>query len=197
MQIRHTPRVFQIRNSYKLKKTVLLFVSSIIFIISAFTGIFISTWAIQSDYIIKFSGSGAEGTFQNLSGKINFDENSFQNSLIDVSVDANTIQTGSETKNSHAKDEDWLDVKKYPKIKFKSDAFSKSGDKYLMTGTLELHGIAKKLIIPFSFLNSENTGTFSGEFTINRKDFGINGPFFGFVAGTEVKIQLKIPVKKI
>jgi len=195
MEITHGPRVFKIRYHYRFKKIILLFVG-LIFTLSAFTSVFISTWAIQSNYVIKFSGSGAEGTFQNLSGKINFDENNLQNSFIDVSVDANTIQTGSETKNNHAKDEDWLDVKKYPKIKFKSDAFNKSGDKYLMTGTLELHGVAKKLIIPFSFLSSENTGMFSGEFAINRKDFGINGPFFGFVAGTEVKIQLKIPVKK-
>lgn len=195
MQITHGASVFKNRYGYKLK--FLLFIGSIIFTLSAFKSVFISTWAIQSDYVIKFSGSGAEGTFQNLSGKINFDENDLRNSHIDVSVDANTIQTGSETKNKHAKDEDWLDVKKYPKIKFKSDAFEKSGNKYIMTGTLELHGITKKVIIPFSFLSSENTGTFSGEFIINRKDFDVNGPFFGFVAGTEVKIQLKIPVKKI
>ena len=164
-------------------------------VILAFT-IFEIGWNIDPNYSIKFSGNKAEGTFSGLLGKIVFNPNDLSTSLIDVSVNANTIKTGNSTKDKHAKGEDWFDVIKYPSIKFRSISFTKSANYIIVVGTLELHGIKKQIQIPFTFSGSNTKGNFIGSFKVMRKDYGIKGNFFGFTVGNEFDITLNIPVTK-
>ena len=174
-------------------KTILI--ATISLAISAFT-ILNYNWNIESNYSIKFSGKKAEGTFSGLKGKINFNPADLQSSVIDVVVMANTISTGNTTKDKHAKDEDWFEVIKYPVIRFTSSSFLKSGDNFIVSGVLELHGVKKQVQIPFAFSETNNSGSFMGSFKINRTDFGIKGNFFGFTVGDEFDVTLKIPVTK-
>lgn len=154
-------------------------------------------WKIDPNYSIKFSGKKVSGTFSGLQGKIIFNSDDLTNSIIDVSVDASTINTGSSTKDKHAKDEDWFDVSKYPSINFSSSSFKKSNNNTIVIGILELHGIKKEVQIPFKFSQSSSQGFFSGNFKVNRKEFGIKGNFFGFLVGNEIEITLQIPVSKL
>jgi polyisoprenoid-binding protein YceI len=179
-----------------MKRINIAFLILIIFaLLTAFT-LSISNWNIDPNYSIKFSGSKAEGTFSGLKGIIIFDQNDLAASKIDVSVDANTIKTGNETKDKHAKDDSWFDVAKYPVIRFTSSSFNKSDDKIIVTGTLELHGTKRQIQIPFTFINAGDKNTFEGNFNINRKDYGINGNMFGFAVGKEFDITVKVPVSK-
>lgn len=177
----------------KLLKPFLLAVS--LFVVTAFS-ILQFNWNIDPNYSIKFSGSKAEGTFSKLAGKINFNPNDLTNSVIDVAVEVNTIKTGNTTKDNHAKDEDWLNVAKYPKIKFTSQTFTKSAKTVIVSGILELHGTKKQVQIPLTFSETGTKGLFTGKFKINRKDYGINGNLFGFAVGKEFEITLNIPVTK-
>jgi len=53
-------------------------------------------------------------------------------------------------------------------------------------------GERKAVSIPFTFDNN----VFSGELTVNRHEFGIDGPFlFGGLVGDDVKVSLRIPVE--
>ena len=158
--------------------------------------IFNINWNIDPNYSIKFEGSKVEGTFSGLAGKISFNPNDLMNSFIDVTVDANTIKTGNSTKDGHAKGEDWFHVAKYPKIKFTSQSFTKSGNAIVVTGTLELHGTKRQIQIPFTFSEAGSKGLFAGKFKLNRKDYGINGNFFGFTVGKDFEVTLNIPVVK-
>jgi polyisoprenoid-binding protein YceI len=162
-------------------------------VLTAFT-LSISNWDIGTNYSIKFTGTKAEGTFSGLKGTVFFDQNNLPASKIDVSVDANTIKTGNDTKDKHARDDSWFDVVKYPTIRFTSSSFSKSADKIIATGTLELHGVKKQIQILFTFINTGDKGTFVGDFKINRTDYGINGGMFGFTVGKEFTVTLKVPV---
>lgn len=177
------------------KLTTLLLIVILTIAVSAFT-ILELNWNIDPNYSIKFTGSKAEGTFSGLTGKINFNPNDLTNSVIDVTVDANTIKTGNNTKDKHAKDEDWFNVAKYPVIKFTSQSFTKSANTIVVSGNLELHGTKKQVQIPFTFSEQGTKGVFAGKFKINRKDYGINGNFFGFTVGKEFEVTLNIPVTK-
>lgn len=163
--------------------------------LTAFT-LIISHWNIDPNYAIKFSGSKAEGTFSGLKGTIIFDASDLAASKIDVSVDANTVKTGNDTKNKHARGDSWLDVAKYPVIRFTSSSFSQSVDKIIVTGTLTLHGTKKQIQIPFTFNNTGDKSTFVGDFKINRHDYAIEGNMFGFAVGDEFDITLRIPVSR-
>lgn len=151
-------------------------------------------WNISDDYSIKFSGSGAEGTSHGLEGFILFDPENPSHGKFDVRVKASTISTGNKTKDKHAGGKSWLDVENYPSIKFTSTRVTKPDRRYAVTGVLELHGVTKKITIPFSFSPSGDTAVFKVTFTLNRKDFDINGPSFAFLVADAFEITLKIPV---
>ena len=164
--------------------------------LTAFTSSTFNNWTIDEDYEIRFDARGAKGTFQGLNGIIVFDKNNLQGSKMDVTAEVATISTGNKTKDKHAKGKNWLDAKAYPQISFKSSTFKQLDQAYEVTGELELHGVTKKVTIPFSFEESDLGGTFKGALTLDRKDYGITGPLFGFTVGNEITIELKVPVKK-
>lgn len=188
-----------LNNNLQMKKITKLLVIAITAItaitVSAFT-ILEFNWNIDPNYSIKFSGNKAEGTFSGLTGKISFNPNDLANAFIDITVDASTIKTGNSTKDEHSKGEDWFDVTKYPTIKFTSQSFTKSANIFIVSGNLQLHGMKKQVQIPFTFSEVGAKGVFSGKFKLNRKDYGINGNFFGFTVGKEFEVTLNIPVTK-
>lgn len=178
------------KNKIIISITILIFIT-----LSSFT-YSITTWSVDPNYTIKFTGSKAEGSFSGLQGIIAFDDNDLANSKIDVTVAANTIHTGSDLKDKHAKEGSWLDAGRYPLIRFTSTGFVRAGNDYMVSGILELHGVKKQIQIPFAFANAGNKATFTGNFTLNRKDYGIDGNMFGFAVGKEFNITVRLPVNK-
>lgn len=147
---------------------------------------------IDSDYVMKFSTRSTDGTFSGLEGTVIFSPLELENASINVKLDASTIETGNDKKNEHANSEDWLDTKKYPEIRFTSSKFQKQDDKYTVVGTMNLHGIEKAVQIPFNY--NEESGEFTGSFTVNRSDYGITGAGLKAIfVGEEIEISFNIP----
>lgn len=155
-----------------------------------------ANYTIAPGYTIKFSASSASGTFSGLTGNIAFDKDDVGNSKMNVEVDAASISTGNSKKDDDARGDSWLNVKKYPKIRFNSTSFTKNGNTILMKGTMELKGVKKDVVIPFTYNEAGGKATFSGKFSIKRKDYGIKGPMMGFVVGNEVEVELNVPAMK-
>lgn len=173
-----------------------------LFLLSAFVGLAVSApsllgWNIAEDYVVAFSTGSAKGTFSELDGTIVFDPTTPNEGEMDVSVRVETIDTGNKTKDKHARGDSWFDADQYPTIRFVSDNFTTVDGKYSVSGKLNLHGITKTVNIPFQFEEkSDGMGVFVGSFTLNRKDYGINGNAFGFMVGKEVTVDLRVPVSK-
>lgn len=161
---------------------------------SAFTFIAGQSWHIADGYSIAFSSNDASGIFKGFTGSIVFDEQNPANSKFDVTVDATSINTGNGLQNKHAKSDEWFDVAKYPQIKFTSQKFVKAGSGYQVTGDLEVHGVKKSVIIPFTFAKTAKGGQFTGSFTLNRSDFKVGKP--GGDVAEQIKIDLSVPVTK-
>lgn len=157
---------------------------------------FFTAWAITDNYEVRFSGSGAEGTFRGLTGDIRFDPEALEQARFEVAVDARTIDTGNRTKNKHARGSSWFDVEQYPEIRFRSSRIERTDAGYRAVGTLTLHGVAKEISFPFTFRSSGETGVFAGTLVVDRQEFGIKGPFLGFVVGDEFEVSLRVPVRK-
>lgn len=163
----------------------------------AISPVFSQSWQIKEGAEVTFSGKKAEGSFQGLAGTIQFNPNELEQAKFDVTLDASSVETGNNTKNKHARSENWLFVKEYPKIHFISTSVIRNYDSYLLTGTLELRGIKKTLSFPFSFSDSGYSGEFTGSFRVNRKDFGIEGNFMEFMVGDDFEVKVKVPVTRI
>lgn len=165
-----------------------------ILVSSAFTAFTVAnSYQVAEGYSIKFVNPEATGTFSKLTGSVAFDENNVANSSFNMSVEVASINTGNGMKNKHAKSDTWFDAKQFPNITFVSSKFAKNGSTYEVTGTLNIHGIAKEVTIPFTFENN----TFSGKFSVNRLEYKV-----GNMEGMSKKVpdaiglEIAVPVTK-
>lgn len=176
-----------------MKTTKFILLSVAVLALSAFTAVTSTQWNIEKGYSIKFSGTDAEGIFKNLEGSVQFDSTNTEKSSFSFKIPVNSINTGNGMKNKHAVGKKWFDAKNFPFITFESSAVSSAGNDYNVAGTMNIHGVAKEMTIPFSFNGKE----FSSKFSVNRMDFGV-GKMKGMAkkVGNEIKLTVDIPVVK-
>jgi polyisoprenoid-binding protein YceI len=120
--------------------------------------------------------------FGTVSGEISFDKDDVTKSLIELKIEAASIDTNHEQRDTHLKSPDFLNVEEFPEVTFKSTAIEKTGDKTAkVTGDLSLAGTTKPVTLDVTW-NSESplpwdaktikTG-FSATGAITGADFGI------------------------
>jgi len=150
--------------------------------------------------------SNVKGTFDTFTGSIMLDPKNIENSSVDISIDVSSVDTRDEKRDNHLRSADFFDSENHPAITFKSDKVTKKGDGYVASGTLVLHGVSKKVDIPFVLngpIQNPWGQTVIGielEYKMNRKDYGLewnkamdNG---GVVVGDEVKIEINLEATK-
>jgi polyisoprenoid-binding protein YceI len=94
-----------------------------------------------------------------------------------VSVDANTVNTDIDSRDSHLRREEYFDVAHFPRISFVSTRVTKtnnSGFLYVF-GKLTIKGVTKEVKFPFKAVAQNGGYLFEGNFSINRRDFGVGG----------------------
>lgn len=162
-----------------------------VMLLSSFTIYQSVNWEIEEGYSIKFTSEDPTGVFTKMSGDIMFDEDQLENSKFAVKVDVSSINTGNGMQNKHAKSDKWFDAEQYPNINFTSQSFAKTDEGYEVTGTLEIHGVAKEFTMPFTFEDN----VFNSSFTINRLEYNI-GSTKGMSAKVpaELAVDLSVPV---
>ena len=141
-------------------------------------------------FTIKNFGLNTPGTLNGLKGSINFDPSNPASSSFNVSVDVNTISTGVDERDSHLKKEEFFNAEKYPTISFVSTGITKGQDGYSVTGKLTIKDVTKIISFPFTVDNQDNGMVFTGNFTINRKDFNVGGS--SAVLSNSVNVTLKV-----
>jgi polyisoprenoid-binding protein YceI len=85
--------------------------------------------------------------FDKISGKIIIDS-AAKTGSVEVSIDANSVDTGYDTFNGHLKGEDFFDTAKYPTITYKSNKVNFDGDKVAsIEGELTVKGVTKPVTL--------------------------------------------------
>lgn len=126
---------------------------------------------------IKNLGFTIDGSFSGLSGTIAFDLSRPAEATFDVSIDAGTVNTDNKMRDDHLRRDTYFDVKNFPRIRLYSSKISTTGKKgeLLFSGYLTIKKQTKPVSFPFKVEASNSGYIFSGEFTINRRDFEIGG----------------------
>lgn len=155
----------------------------------------VGEWKVDSEnakikFVIKNAGLNVDGSFEGLAGTVRFDKDNPSASSINLSVKAETIQTGIDSRDGHLRGEKYLEVDKYPNIRFKSTSVTSNSAGYLVTGQFTVHGVTQTVEIPFSFEGNK----FKGEFQIDRLDYGVGKS--SWIMSNKVKISFEIPVTK-
>jgi len=118
----------------------------------------------------------APGFFDKWEADVQFDAAKIENSNFKITIDATSINTRNERRDTHLKSKDFFDVATYPQITMVSKKIVKTGDKaYTVTADLTMRGVTKQVDIPLTMVFYENNrGRFRARFSLNRKDYGIN-----------------------
>jgi polyisoprenoid-binding protein YceI len=140
-------------------------------------------------FAIKNFGINTNGEFKGLKGTIKWDPSNPSASIFNVTVDANTINTDIDMRDSHLRKEEYFNTEKYPTINFVSTAVTANN----VTGNLTIKGVTKQISFPFTVKPSAGGYLFEGSFEINRKDFGVGGSSVSL--SNNVTVNLKVQAK--
>jgi len=125
---------------------------------------------------IKNFGLETGGSFTGLQGTMTFDPNDLSKSRIELSVDANTVNTDNNMRDNHLRKEDYLDVQQYPRISFVSTGITVDNNAHFTAaGHLTIKNTTRDITIPFTAVAKDGGYLFAGEFRLNRKDFKVGG----------------------
>ena len=154
---------------------------------------------VQSEvkFSIKNFGISTAGSFKGLKGTINFSAAKPETSSFNVSIDANTINTGVDMRDEHLRKESYFSTTKYPVISIvstKVQAVTGQDGSFIIFARLTMKGKTKDISIPFKAVTEKDSMLFTGNFSINRKDFNVGGGTA--VMGSNVDISLKVFAKK-
>jgi len=93
------------------------------------------------------------GQFNNYDATVNFDPNNLEESMIDVTIMVNSIDTKNERRDGHLRTADFFNAEKFPHITFKSSNIEKTGEnQFVANGTLTIKDVSQEVALPFTLL---------------------------------------------
>ena len=150
-----------------------------------------------------------KGTFKTFDANILTYGRDFKTSEIDLWIDSSSISTGDATRDKHLKSRDFLNVRKYKQITFRSSTIAKSDEdgNHELWGELTMVGITKnvKLNVLFGGMLNDPWGNERAGFTvtgkISRSDWGLiwnsSTEAGGLMVSDEVAISCEVELTKI
>lgn len=169
-----------------------------------------ANWNVDADHsaahfkVQHMMIADVQGRFADVQGVALIDDKDITRSMIDVTINAASIDTGVEKRDAHLKSADFFDVEKYPTLTFKSKRVKNAwGNKLRVVGDLTLHGVTREVELLVHGPSDEAKDPWGNArkgakatTQINRKDFGIvwnatldNG---GLLIGEEVEIVIDL-----
>ena len=147
---------------------------------------------------IKFgvdSSVSIKGTFEKWNASIQFSSRDVRSAVLDIEIEAGSVNTGSHMKDNKLKGKDFFSVKESPLITFKSTkVVQTSPNTFDIEGNFTIRGVTKTEKLT---LTGEGKGTPSGSLdgtmAFDRKDYGMTSgiPFIKIANRVEVNVSLK------
>jgi len=181
----------------------LAFLTSILFLaISAVAQV--QSWQIDpnhtaAQFSVRHMGiSTVRGAFTKVSGTAQYDPSNPGKSSVDVSIDADSVDTRVSMRDNDLRSPNYFDVAKYPIITFKSKSVQSAGDgKLKVVGDLTIHGVTKEVTLdvdgpsaPVTDPKGNSHVGASASTTVNRKDFGVGGS--SNMVGEDITITIDV-----
>ena len=147
---------------------------------------------------IKFDvGSSVpiKGTFDKWNASMKFSSTDVRSGVLEIEIQADSVNTGSGLKNNKLKSKDFFDVKDSPTITFKSTKVAQTGpNTFELEGDFTIRGVTKRKKLTLTDNGKGSTsGSIDGTMAFDRKDYGMNRniPFIKIANRVEVNVSLK------
>jgi polyisoprenoid-binding protein YceI len=140
-----------------------------------------------------------DGVFTRWHATLTFASRDVTTGLLDIKIQADSVDTGSSIKNNTLRGKDFFDVQRNPIITFKSTQIVQTGpDNFDVDGNLTIRGVTKgeRLTLTVSGRGT-GTGEIKGIMAIDRKDYGMNGSIPFLRIANRVEINVNINAKRV
>src|SRR6267143_1017515 len=169
-----------------------------------------STWQIDPNHsaaqfaVRHLAISTVRGAFTKVNGTIQFDDKDISKSSVEVTIDADSVDTRVPNRDKDLRSDHFFDVQKYPTITFKSTKVEQvEPGKLKVTGDLTIHGVTKPVVLdvegPTAAVKDpwgNQRAAANASTKINRQDYGVkwNATMYGggLVVGDDVAITIDL-----
>jgi polyisoprenoid-binding protein YceI len=147
--------------------------------------------------------ANVKGQFSKVSGVLTLDESALENSRVEATIEAASIETRDGQRDAHLQSADFFDVEKFPTLHFKSTSISLVRDGELaVEGDLTIRGVTRKVRFAVEGPTPPTKDPWgntrigiAASTKINRKDFGLTWNAAletgGILVGEDVTITLE------
>jgi polyisoprenoid-binding protein YceI len=136
-----------------------------------------------------------QGTFEKWDATLTFTSTDLSTGVLNIEIQADSVDTGSGIKNGKLKGKDFFDAKKNPLITFKSTKIVQTGsDTFEVDGDFTIRGVTKKEKLTLTVSGKgTGAGTIVGDMAFDRKEYGMNSgiPFIKVADRVEVNVDLR------
>ena len=150
------------------------------------------------DSTIKFSVKASvalEGKFDKWRSTLVFTSPDVTTGVLDIKIEADSVDTGSGMKNGKLKSEKFFDVKNNPTITFHSTKVVQTApDVFEVDGDFTIRGVSNPEKLTLTLPTAKNGFEhIDGKMVFDRKDYGMNSgiPFIKIADHVEVTIALE------
>ena len=152
----------------------------------------------QSDSSIKFNVKASvaiAGTFDKWVADLTLTPAELTSAVLDISIQADSVNTGSGMKDGKLKGKNFFDVKQNPLITFHSTKVVQTGpDAIEFVGDFTIRGVTRPEKLTFTIVGKgTGPGSITGTMAFDRKDYGMNSgiPFIKIADRVEVTTDLR------
>jgi polyisoprenoid-binding protein YceI len=153
---------------------------------------------VHDESSIKFGVKASvpiEGVFDKWDATLTYTSPEVESGVLDVKIQAASVNTGSGMKDGKLKGKDFFNVKEDPVITFHSTKVVQTGpNTFDIQGTFTIRGASKPETLNLT-LSGKGTGEgeVTGTMAFDRKDYGMNSgiPFIKIADRVEVTVHLK------
>lgn len=131
-------------------------------------------------FAVKHLGlSKVHGEFTEYQADISVDGANPESVSAQATIQANSVDTGSEGRDTHLRGTDFFDVESHPTIRFRSKRIEETDDGPVMHGVLTIRDTSQEVEIPFELTGpvedpwGKHRLGLSGRLTIDRHDYGV------------------------
>ena len=158
-----------------------------------------SVIAEQSAIIMRSTQEGEpfDGAFTQFDAMIYFDATDLASSRVWVSVPIDSLEAGSNDRNTTARNREWLNLRDTPTGVFKSETIRAVGETYVADGTLTLRGTSLPFSLPFMLAEEDGQTIMTAQVPIERLNWGIGTDWnSGNYVGLTVMLDIRVVAEK-
>lgn len=165
-----------------------------------------AVWNLDSTHsAVEFSAkhlmiTTVRGRFSDVVGTVTVHGDAPESAVVDVTVQAASIDTRTEQRDQHLRSADFFDVENFPVLTFTGTRIQGPKARFQMTGNLTIRGTTKPITLDVTHEGSgkdpwggERMG-FSADGKIDRRDFGLTWnqalEAGGMVVSHDIKIHI-------